>query len=85
MVDGIEFDSSGKPILNNETVLAKNEELKEKYTGYRELFQWRQVYKPYTYDKFLLYEDVEKMAMELGEDTKENKVSPNCCTKFAAI
>lgn len=73
MVDGIEFDSSGKPILNNETVLAKNEELKEKYTGYRELFQWRQVYKPYTYDKFLLYEDAEKMAMELGEDTKEKQ------------
>lgn len=70
LFEDIQLENLMKPFDPQENI-EKAKRINRKYESYRNFFQWRTVYKPYTLDKFLLHADLKKICKELGLEVKE--------------
>ncbi|MDO4793959.1 MAG: hypothetical protein Q3993_07215 [Filifactor alocis] len=52
--------------LGGDAKREKMKELNRQSEIYRDILQWRRAYKPYTLDKFVLYNDMQKLCEEVG-------------------
>lgn len=71
-----EFDfASISGFQDSDENLEKTKKLSRKYEAYRSMLQWRRVYKPYTLDKFLNYDELKKICQELGLEVEKKYTS----------
>lgn len=61
MISDMEIGEDGMPSFKKGGI-SNSDEMKSQYDSYRELFQWKNIYKPYTLDKFMSYEEMSEMA-----------------------
>lgn len=64
MIGEMEIGEDGIPSLKGGGMV-NSDEMKKQYDNYRELFQWKNIYKPYTLDKFMSYEELSELAKKM--------------------
>lgn len=64
MISDMEIGEDGMPSFKKGGI-SNSDEMKSQYDSYRELFQWKNIYKPYTLDKFMSYEELSEMARKM--------------------
>ena len=64
MISDMEIGEDGMPSFKKGGI-SNSDKMKSQYDSYRELFQWKNIYKPYTLDKFMSYEELSEMARKM--------------------